>query len=200
MSSGALSTPELPVTEESEGYITILDTRDPFEVQLYEEAFFSVFVKVSSNRLVRKIWDWDAANERLKTKIPYTDQIIFAWKSPEGQIKCAVAFNLNKSKSQFGEYGFSVPGDKKGRFVEVLTLFAQNPERANGFRLDQFFFRPNCGAYMKDNGYDFALSTCAQRPLATYLRWGWEVIDEATIADEKRYFLFYDIHKNLQDQ
>jgi hypothetical protein len=108
-----------------------------------------------------------------------------------------VAFNLDNAQSQFGNYGFSVPADKKGKFVEVLTLFAPNLDRVNGFRLDQFFIRPYCVAHMQKMGYDFGLSTCAERPLTTYLRWGWEVLDEAVIEHQKRYFLYYDIHKNL---
>jgi hypothetical protein len=198
MSPGYLTTYDSqPVADTSHGYFSILDTGNLMEVELYERAFYSVFVKVTSNRLVRKIWDWDEESHRLKTKIPYEDQVVFSCRNAQGEIKSAVAFSLNTAESQFGNFGFQVPAGKKGRYVELLTLFTQPRVRLDGFRFTQSFFRPHCVAYMQNMGYDFGLTTCAERPLATYLRWGWEVLEEAVIDHQKRYFLYYDIHKNL---
>jgi len=177
---------------------SVLDLHESAAIINFEEAFYKVFVNLHSNQLVRKIWDWDVENGRLKTKISYDHQIIFSWNNPSGEIKCASAINLNNSISQFGNFGFKAP-QKSGRYCEVLTLFTQNIERANGIRLDRFFLRAFCVPQLQKLGNDFILATCAQRPLKTYLRWGWDVIDEATIENEKRYFLYYNINKNLQN-
>jgi hypothetical protein len=187
----------MSLTDESQGHFSIIDTSNPEEIELYEKAFYNVFVTVTTNRLVRKIWDWDKESHRLKTKISYEDQVIFSCKNPKGEIKSAVAFSLNAAESQFGNFGFQVPADKKGKYVELLTLFTQPGVRLNGFRFTQSFFRPHCVAYMQNMGYDFGLTTCAERPLTAYLRWGWELLDEAVIDHQIRYFLYYDIHKNL---
>lgn len=190
----------IPVLHQQKTEIfSVLDLKDSSTIKDFEEAFYKVFVKLHSNQLVRKIWDWDIESGRLKTKIGYENQVIFAWKNPDNQIKCATAINLNNYLSQFGNFGFKVPVDKPGRYCEVLTLFTQNIERANGIRLDRIFLKGFCVPHLQQLGNDFILSTCAQRPLTTYLRWGWEIIDEATIDNEKRYFLYYNINKNLQN-
>lgn len=186
------------LSSEESAFFTVLDLQDGSVVERFEKAFYQAFVNLNSNRLVRKIWDWDEGNGRLKTRISYEDQIIFAWHSPEGELRCASAVNLNNNCSQFGSFGFKVPAHKVGRYCEVLTLFTCNIERANGIKLDRLFLRAFCIQYLRQQGYDFILATCAQRPLSTYLRWGWEVIGETTIDNEKRYFLYYDIHKNTQ--
>ncbi|HEY8401186.1 MAG TPA: hypothetical protein VIK89_07990 [Cytophagaceae bacterium] len=193
----ATSIPDLHQKETD--FFSLLDLTNTPSVIDFEKAFYKAFVNLHSNQLVRKIWDWDKENERLKTKISYENQVIFTWKNPKGEIKCATAVNINNNLSQFANFGFKVPDNKQGKYCEVLTLFTQNIERTNGIRLDRFFLRGFCIAHLQHQGYNYILSTCAQRPLNTYLRWGWEIVDEATIENEKRYFLYYDIKTNLNN-
>lgn len=187
------------ISEASESNFSKLDLQKKEEVKKFEEAFYAVFAELHSNQLVRKIWNWDHDNKRLSTKIPYKNQIIFIWKNDEGEIKCSVAVNCDNAISQYSNFGFQIPAEKKGRYYEVLTLFTQNLDRANGIRLDRYFLRSYCIAHMYELGYDFMVSTCARKPLATYLRWGWEIMDEVTIDNEKRYFLYYNIPQNLKE-
>ncbi len=175
---------------------TEIKTTNESEIIDFEESFFKAFVNIENNRLIRKIWIWDFKNNRLKTKIPYKDINIMTWRDSKNNIKCAVAANLNNEISQFSEFGFKPPQDKAINYAEILTIFTGELNRTNGIRLDRFFLRGCCIPFMFDKGYHGLFSTCAIKPLETYKRWGWIVIDEAILDNEKRYFLYYDILKN----
>jgi len=166
----------------------LLDTSDPGAVREYELAFYHSFAKVTTNRLIQKLWDWDHDTGRLKTRIPYESQLICALRDPSGSLHSAMAFNVALHEFQAAAYGFAVPEETVGAF-EVLTFFAVAPEilqvRAN--------FWARCVALLSACGYHAGYATTARRPLSTYQRVGWRVLEERAIESEKRYFLHYSI-------
>src|ERR1017187_8604834 len=56
-----------------------LDVSDPVQVAEYEYHFYLAYAGLAENRLVRLIWDWDDAGQRVRTRIPYDDQVIYGW-------------------------------------------------------------------------------------------------------------------------
>ncbi|MDG1332944.1 MAG: hypothetical protein P8P74_11490 [Crocinitomicaceae bacterium] len=166
------------------------------EINAFESAFYNAFIEISNDRLLRRIWRWDDLKRKLRLKISYDDLIILSWKSPSEHIKCSVAANTNNSIVQFAEFGFSFPKDKPQPHCEIVTLFTNQLERESGLALNRKFLKAYCFPFMRNLGYKSLYSTCARKPLLTYLRWGWKVIDETVIGEEERYFLHYDLSNN----
>lgn len=166
----------------------LLDKSNPIAVQEYEAAFYQSFSKVSTNRLVRKLWLWDDEAGRLKTRIPYEDQLICASRDESGNLHSAMAFNVALRQFQASAYDFAARDAKVGAF-EVLTFFALATEtvlvRAN--------FWARCVALLSACGYHAGYATTAQRPLPMYQRAGWQVSEEREIESEMRYFIHYKI-------
>ena len=166
----------------------LLDTSDPAAVREYEAAFYNSFAKVVTNRLVKKLWDWDHEAGRLRTRVPYESQLICALRDPSGALHSAMAFNVALREFQAAAYGFAVPDGTMGAF-EVLPFFAVAAEtlevRAN--------FWARCVALLSACGYHAGYATTARRPLSMYQRVGWRVLEEREIESEKRYFLHYSI-------
>ncbi len=166
----------------------LLDTSNPSAVQEYEAAFYQSFSKVSTNQLVRKLWAWDHEAGRLKTRVPYEDQLICASRDPSGSLHSAMAFNVALHQFQAAAYGFAAPEAAVGAF-EVLTFFAVATEtvlvRAN--------FWARCVALLSACGLHAGYATSAWRPLSMYQRAGWRVLEEREIESEMRYFIHYRI-------
>ncbi len=171
----------------------LLDTSNPVAVQEYEEAFYQSFSKVGTNRLVRKLWVWDHEAGRVKTRIPYEEQLVCAYRNPSGSLHSAMAFNVALRQFQAAAYDFVAPKVTRGAF-EVLTFFALATEavviRAN--------FWARCVALLSACGYYAGYATTARRPLHMYERAGWRVLEEREIESEMRYFIHYKIPRREQ--
>ncbi len=171
----------------------LLDTSNPVAVREYEGAFYQSFSKVSTNQLVRKLWLWDDEAGRLKTRVPYEDQLICVLRDPSGSLRSAMAFNVALRQFQAAAYDFAAPRTQVGAF-EVLTFFSVVAEtlevRAN--------FWARCVALLSACGYYAGYATTARRPLPMYQRAGWRVLEEREIESEKRYFLHYEVPRYEQ--
>lgn len=169
-------------------HFSVLDHEDAAQVLQYERSFFSAFVRVTSNRLVRRIWLWDHHKERVRTAIPYEDQLIYTWRNRQGDIITSLAVNLHPQKRQYAEFGFQYNGEE--RAAEIITLYTTpGAEKNTGHKGNINFMKGYCYKDLAERGYEILLATCAARPLKSYLRLGWELLDEAVIDNEARYFL-----------
>lgn len=169
-------------------HFSVLDPCDAVQLEQYERSFFSAFVKVTSNRLVRRIWLWDHHRQRIRTAIPYEDQLIYTWRNRQGDIISSMAVNHHPEHRQYTAFGFHYSG--KERTAEVITLYTTpDAGRDTGHKGNTSFLRGYCYKDLAERGYDILLATCAARPLKSYLRLGWELLDEALIDNEARYFL-----------
>jgi len=166
----------------------LLDTSDPAAVREYEAAFYHAFAKVTTNRLVQKLWLWDHESGRLRTRIPYGAQIICVLRDQSGSLHSAMAFNVALPQFQSAAYGFATPEVEAGAF-EVLTFFAVASEMLQV--RSRFWAR--CVSLLSACGYHSGYATTARRPLPMYRRAGWRVLEEREIESEKRYFIHYTI-------
>lgn len=175
-----------------------IDTNNDADVEMFEKSFYKAFVDLHSNQLIKKIWDWDSNRERLRTKIPYSDLEIYSWRNNDDTIKSAIAANVNVDITQFSQFGFSYPADGVQPHCEIVAFFTDNSNRTNGIHLNSIFLKSHCVPYIHSKGFKSLYSTCAEKPLNTYLRWGWQVLEETIIENEKRYFIYFDIEASLK--
>ena len=166
----------------------LLNSSDPDAVQEYEAAFYQSFAKVTTNRLVQKLWLWDHGTARVKTQVPYQDQIICTLRDQAGKLRSAMAFNVALRQFQAASYGFALPLASLSSF-EVLTFFAAVPQT---FGVCANFWS-SCLALLSGRGLTTGYATTAPRPLPMYRRAGWRILEEQEIESEKRYFLRYEI-------
>ncbi len=166
--------------------VAVLDTQDHDAVVAYERAFYDAFRRATSNRLVRKLWDWNVEEGRLATRIPYRDQRIFTLIGG-GSIYAALAANLALREFQSAAFGFS-PARRDGA-VEVLTFFSKEPREIRGKA--QLFRRFVDDA--RRGGYHTAYATTAEHPVRAYRGIGWDLLAETEIDAERRYFLQFDL-------
>lgn len=165
-----------------------LDPSDAAVRLNYEQGFFTSFERVKSNRLVHELWLWDFEARRLRTRIPYEDQWVFAMRDGAGAVQAALAFNVSMKAFQSSAYGFVAPADTQGCF-EVLTFFDPS-DRALGFK---YRLWNGCLRVLHEHGFHTGFATTAPRPLPVYRRVGWEVLRQAEISGEQRYFLRYSM-------
>jgi hypothetical protein len=166
----------------------LLNTSNPDAVQEYEAAFYNAFAKVTTNRLVQNLWLWDDETARVKTRVPYQDQLICTLRDQAGRLRSAMAFNVELRRFQAAAYGFAAPPAPSTSF-EVLTFFASDTQTLDVVRN----FWLSCLALLSGRGLTTGYATTAPRPLPMYRRAGWRVLQEQEIESEKRYFLRYEI-------
>lgn len=170
--------------------LTVLDPANPALVAAYEHAFHRAFRKAVENRLVRTLWQWDDAAQRLSTHIGYDQQIIYIQPGTDCAVGAALAVNTGMQHLQASAFGFSVPDDAVAP-CEILTFFtAEDHHLANRVALLRDGFND-----LRHRGYRDILATTAQRPLATYRRFfsafNGRITQTAVIDGEARYFLRY---------
>jgi hypothetical protein len=166
----------------------LLNSSDPAAVQEYEAAFYQAFARITTNRLVQKLWLWNHETARLKTRVPYQDQLVCTLRDQAGHLRSAMAFNVELRQFQAASYGFAAPPAPRSSF-EVLTFFA-SAAQALGVSAK---FWSGCLALLRGRGLTTGYATTAPRPLPMYRRAGWRVLQEQEIESEKRYFLRYEI-------
>lgn len=173
----------------------MLNPADAAAVEEYESAFYRSFSGLTTNRLVQKLWLWDHTATRLKTRIPYSDQLICCLRDHAGRLHSAMAINVELRQFQSASYGFA-PQTRTGSF-EVLTYFAV---AAQTLEMCARFWS-SCLELLGGRGFTNGYATTARRPLPLYRRVGWQVVQEQEIESEMRYFLRYkllDVSRDTQ--
>ena len=61
-----------------------LDVTDDRQVTDYERHFYDAYAGLPDKKLVRLIWEWDDTRQRLRTRIPYSDQVIYSARDTRG--------------------------------------------------------------------------------------------------------------------
>jgi len=167
-----------------------LDLGRPEEIAAFERGFYESFSHATHHRLVRWLWEWGDDGRRLRTRIPYAEQRIWALGDAADTITGAIAVNLAMNTLQAAAYGFAVPaGLGGGRVCEFLTLFSVGDlSLTSKHALWNELFGD-----LRAAGYAHAVATTSPKILPLY-RWaGAEVIAEATLEGEVRYFLRFDL-------
>jgi hypothetical protein len=170
-----------------------VDVTDDRQVREYERHFYQAYARLADNKLVRLIWDWDDERQRVRTKIPYADQVIYGARDTSGRLTAAMAVNLSyPAQAQAAAFGFD-PVDADG-CCEILNVMATSHHRATarasyGSFISGFGYRD-----LMAHGFEVAYSTCTRRRLRPYQRLGAQVVAETSIADEDRFFLRWPLH------
>jgi hypothetical protein len=176
-----------------------LDASDAAQVAEYERHFYQAYAALTDNTLVRLIWDWDDAGQRLRARIPYADQVIYCLRDDQGRLAWAMAVNLNPGAAlQSAGFGFR-PADAKGPYCEILNLMNTPHHRDQPRTVYQAFIRDFGWRDLAARGLDSAYSTCTRRRLRAYRLFGATVLDETAIQGEARYFLHWPIGDLLAD-
>ncbi|BEL05827.1 hypothetical protein Q0Z83_040180 [Actinoplanes sichuanensis] len=169
----------------------LLDTGDIAAVERYERHFYQAYTRLTDNRLVRRIWIFDDERQRVRTSIPYRDQVVYQWRpAPDAEPGCYLAVNLEVKRAfQSAHYGFTPePGETCCEFLNVMTA---SPVPAG--RLFAGFIRDVGMRDLVDRGFDVAYGTCTRRLLAPYLRLGAQHAAARTIDGEERHLLRWPI-------
>jgi hypothetical protein len=161
-----------------------IELSTPAAIAAYERAFYQAFQRVKSQHLIRQLWLWDDAAGRLAARVPYADQVLFAIKTDRGEMDTILAVNVRLRQFQSAFYGFSPPVDGQG-CCEIITFFSAGTDRP----VISPLFWQWCQQQLAAVGFQTAYATTALRPLKVYRRMGAEVIQEAVIDGETRYFL-----------
>lgn len=168
----------------------LLNRDDPAEIAAYERAFHAGFAKASHNRLVRWLWEWDDAEQRLRARIPYAEQDIWVLPDARGGVDAAIAVNLDLRALQAAGYGFVAPPAAPGeRFCEFLTFFTVGNFSLTG----KFPLWTEMFADLHARGYTHALATTAPKVLPLYRWMGAQEIERKDIEGEVRHFLRFDL-------
>lgn len=168
----------------------VLDPSDAEAVIEYERAFYQAFIRLTGNRLIRRLWVWNDSAERLASPIPYHEQVVFIERDADGAIETAMATNTSMRAWQASAFGFGDGIDTDG-VCELLTFFT-----AGDHRLEQKLrFVSACFSVLRERGFHTTYATTAPRPLPSYRRIGGELLDECEIENEMRYFLRFDLER-----
>ncbi len=145
---------------------------------------------MTGNRLIRDLWCWNDAAERLATRISYDEQVVFIERDVDGAVETAMATNIAMRTWQASAFGFGDGIDTTG-CCELLTFFT-----AVDHRLEQKLrFVHACFSDLRSRGFHTTYATTAQRPLNSYVRIGGQLIAETEIEREMRYFLRFSLDR-----
>lgn len=171
-----------------------LDLSDAEQIVEFERLFYAGFERANHNRLVRQLWEWDHADGRLRTRIPYVEQQIWGMQSEEGMLTGGVAVNVALRTLQAAAYGFSLApvlaaAGERGQICEFLALFSvHEPSFSRMSALWKELFDD-----LRGEGFTHAVATTSPKILPMY-RWaGATCLGEVQIGEEKRIFLLFDL-------
>jgi hypothetical protein len=164
-----------------------LDLQNQAHIADFERALFTVFAPLTHNLLIRKLWLWDEANCRLKTRVPYAEQTIFVSRDADGNIETALALGVSLETAQSAAYGFAIEKDEKN--CEALAFFGLGERQ---MRHTQRFWKA-CRETLLQRGVENIYGTCAPRVMPVYKWVGAQVLDTREIENETRLFF----HINL---
>ena len=170
-----------------------LNASDPAVREAFEQFFYRGFEHATHNKLIQTLWEWDLPNRRLRTRVPYEDQLLWGRYTGE-RFDAGVAVNVRLRELQSAAFGFEVPPElaphaAKGQVCEFLTLFVVEDHSLPGI----LAFWKEVFAELRAEGFTHALATTATKILPLYRRIGAIVIDEAVIQGEARHFLQFDL-------
>lgn len=160
----------------------LLDLADVQAIVQYEQAFYRAFSKLTHNQLIRSLWRWDEAQQRLATRIGYEHQRIYVGLDAQNEIAMAIAVNTQLHEYQSSAFGFSAPTCKQGQ-CELLAFFALN----NRSLQHTLHFWRGCFKDLSACGYHTGFASSAARLVPVYRRAGGEILAEAVIAGEQRF-------------
>ena len=167
-----------------------LDVTDDRQVTEYERHFYDAYAGLADNKLVRLIWEWDDTRQRLRTRIPYSDQVIYSARDTRGRLAVAMAVNLRyPAEFQAAAFGFPRAGGAKARYCEILNVIttvhhSETARATYGSFISGFGYSD-----LVTQGFEVAYATCTRRRLRPYQRLGAQVLAETSIDGEARYFL-----------
>jgi len=169
----------------------LLDADDPVRLAEYERDFYLAYAGLGDNRLVRRIWEWDHGARRVRTRVPYPDQVIYCRRSATGRLDGAMAVNLSPDRMlQSAAFGFALPEPPEhgGRACEILSVM-RSPGPQWTPRTYPDFIREFVFQDLLLRGFDTAYATCTRRRLRSYLALGAQLRDRSRIEGEERFFL-----------
>jgi len=172
------------------GYGTV-DVTDGRQVREYERHFYRAYARLADNKLVRLIWEWDDARQRVRTKIAYADQVIYSARDQGGRLAVAMAVNVRyPAEFQAAAFGFTRPdGGPGGRYCEILNVIT-TPHHGETARATYRSFISGFGyGDLAAQGFEAAYSTCTRRRLRPYQLLGAQLLAQTSIAGEERFFL-----------
>ncbi|MCX5966440.1 MAG: hypothetical protein NTV57_02125 [Cyanobacteria bacterium] len=190
-----------------------LDCADPEALAGYERAFYTAFSRAKANTLVRRLWHWDDSAGRIRTRIPYADQVVFLLRDPVeaagadavgttaktavgaglGAVDTAVSLNYRLAEHQSAILGFAPPAPLAGH-CEILALFSRRDADLSGLRN----FMRTAAQRALALGLKTADATCTDRLLPVYRHIGGQPLDTATIDGERRTRLRFKLETMAQ--
>ncbi len=185
-----------------------LDPADPEALSSYERAFYAAFARAKANTQVRRLWHWDDRACRLRTRIPYADQVVFllrdgasdesgaggrqdaAAAKPDAvsDVDTAVALNWRLADHQSAVLGFAPPPPLQGH-CEILAMFSRRDADLSGLRN----FMRTAAQQALELGLRTADATCTDRLLPAYRHIGGQPLDACSIEGERRTRLRFDL-------
>ncbi len=159
----------------------------------YERAFYEAFAPLTQNRLIRTLWIWDNEARRLRTRVAYDEQWIYALTAPDGTVCSALAVNTCRRELQSGAFGFALPeGAGAAGVCEFLTFFAVEEHVLSR----KFILWDACFLDLRAKGFHRAYATTAAKVLPVYRWLGAEVVAETEVQGEARYFLRFNLERS----
>jgi len=171
-----------------------LDVTDDRQVAEYERHFYDAYAGLADNKLMRLIWEWDDTRQRLRTRIPYSDQVIYSARDPRGRLAVAMAVNLcYPAEFQAAAFGFPRAGGAKGRYCEILNVITTVHHSESARATYRSFISGFAYRDLVAQGFQAAYAMCTRRRLRPYQRLGAQVLAEASIDGEARHFLSWPL-------
>jgi hypothetical protein len=159
-----------------------LNTEAPGEVAEFERALYQAFAKsLATDPIVKYVWDVDVPAQRIRTKVPYTRQLIHVARL-DGVIAAAGAANLDLTGPwQLDMLGFTI--DKtQPHICEALMIF--NNQRDFGEQSMSLFEtvgREMVAQLKRAHGIRRVYGSCPPSKLQGYLLYGWREIGSRVI-------------------
>ncbi len=185
-----------------------LDPADPEALAGYERAFYAAFARAKSNTQVRRLWHWDDRAGRLRTRIPYEDQVVLVLRDAASgepglaggldaapskpgvvsDVDTAVALNWRLSDHQSTSLGFEPPPPLEGH-CEILAMFSRRDADLTGLRN----FMRTAAQQALELGLTTADATCTDRLLPAYRHIGGQPLDACSLDGERRTRLRFNL-------
>lgn len=157
------------------------------DLRHFQESFYEAFIDLPAG-LLRQIWIWDDEKKRVNLRAREEDAVIHAWVCEEKILGFAAGVaDEGTYFSQYRHFGFSYPGHE--RCFEVLTLFRCRQFLSLGMDMNTDFLIPQCYPFLREKNFETVLGTCTERVLPVYKRWGWELLEEKSIGEYRRFFI-----------
>jgi hypothetical protein len=157
----------------------------------YEKAVFENFTKRNPNYWITKNYKKIESN-RLQSRIPYEDQIVYGVKSGN---KLIAGGSINKNitrKMQLEDVGFILSNEnKKDNICEALLLFIYESIEYNVFTV-ALGLRNYLINDLYNRGYKCVYGVCSENKKLFYTKFRFYVIEEKILNNEKKYLIKID--------